>query len=103
VADVLHRVGLGQWLDGLNDGLDTVLGEGGSTLSGGERQRIGIARALYKRPAVLFVDEATSALDPASEDEIVELLGGLSREGITLFIISHRPAALRHCDRIVDL
>jgi ABC-type multidrug transport system fused ATPase/permease subunit len=103
VTGVLRRVGLGPWLDLLPDRLDTMLGEGGSNMSGGQRQRLGIARALYKRPSVLFVDEVTSALDPASEDEIVDLLRDLSSQGITMFIISHRPAALRHCNRIIDL
>jgi ABC-type multidrug transport system fused ATPase/permease subunit len=103
VAQVLHQVGLDSWLAKLPDGLDTILGEGGTTLSGGQRQRLGIARALYKQPAVLFVDEATSALDPAAEEEIVTLLDALTKCGLTLFIISHRASALRHCDRVIEI
>jgi ABC-type multidrug transport system fused ATPase/permease subunit len=103
IAGVLRQVGLGPWLAGLSDGLETILGEGGSTLSGGERQRLGIARALYKQPAVLFLDEATSALDPANEEEIVSLLRSLTERGLTLFIISHRASALCHCDRVIDI
>jgi ABC-type multidrug transport system fused ATPase/permease subunit len=103
IRRLLRQVGLSEWAAGLENGLDTILGEGGSTVSGGERQRIGIARALYDLPRVLFVDEATSALDPGSEEEIVGLLRRLSAEGLTLFIISHRESALRHCDRIIDM
>jgi ABC-type multidrug transport system fused ATPase/permease subunit len=103
IRRLLRQVGLSEWAAGLENGLDTILGEGGSTVSGGERQRIGIARALYDLPRVLFVDEATSALDPASEEEIVKLLHRLSAQGLTLFIISHRESALRHCDRIIDM
>jgi ABC-type multidrug transport system fused ATPase/permease subunit len=103
IIRVLRQVGLGPWVDALPGGLDTTLGEGGSTLSGGQRQRIGIARALYKNPAVLFVDEATASLDAASEEEIVTLLHLLAGRGLTLFIISHRASALRMCDHIIDI
>ncbi len=101
--NLLRQVGLEAWVEGLELGLDTVIGEGGSTLSGGERQRIGIARALYKLPQVLFVDEATSALDAESEREIVSLLHSLARRGLTLLIISHRQSTLRLCDRVIEM
>ncbi len=103
VLGALRRVGLDEWARTLDRGLDTVLGEGGGTLSGGERQRLGIARALYDLPQVLLLDEATSALDAHAEAGIVALLHTLSREGLTLFIISHRPTALQHCDQIIEL
>ncbi len=103
VRRALRRVGLDEWVGTLADGLDTVLGEGGGTVSGGERQRLGIARALYDLPQVLLLDEATSALDASAEAGIVALLHQLSKDGLTLFIISHRPTALRHCDTIIEL
>jgi ABC-type multidrug transport system fused ATPase/permease subunit len=103
IVRVLWQVGLGPWAEALPGGLDTVIGEGGSTLSGGERQRLGIARALYKDPQVLFLDEATASLDPAAEEELVELLHTLSKRGLTLFVISHRASALRHCDRVIEI
>ncbi len=103
VRRALRRVGLEAWADGLDHGLDTVLGEGGGTVSGGERQRIGIARALYDLPQVLLLDEATSALDAPTEAGIVALLQKLSADGLTLFIISHRRTALHHCDTIIEL
>lgn len=103
IIRLLDMVGLRNWLESLKDGLDTVIGEGGSTLSGGEKQRLGIARALYKDPQVLFVDEATSALDIQNEEEIVALLHSLTAGQLTLLMISHRESTLRHCDRIIDI
>ena len=103
IREVLGQVGLGAWAEGLPEGIDTVIGESGSSVSGGEKQRIGIARALYKHPQVLFVDEATSALDAESEREIVSLLHSLARRGLTLLIISHRQSTLRLCDRVIEM
>ena len=73
------------------DGMDEVIGEGGSMLSGGQRQRISIARALVHRPRLLILDEATAALDPATELEVLATLQGL-REEVTILAISHQPA-----------
>lgn len=101
ILRVLEQAGLTSWLEGQKEGLETMLGEGGSTLSGGERQRIGIARALYKDPQILFVDESTSALDVRTEENIVALLHSLNRNNLTLLIISHRESALRFCNRII--
>lgn len=103
IWQAMEQVGLARWARGLEKGLETVIGEGGSTLSGGERQRIGIARALYKLPQVLFLDEATSALDALSERELVSLLRSLTGSGLTLFVISHRDSTLGCCDRIVEI
>lgn len=103
ILKVLGQVGLQSWFEGLRNGLDTMLGEAGSNLSGGERQRIGIARALYKDPQILFVDESTSALDAPTEEEIVSMLHSLGGDRLTLLIISHRESALRQCSRVVDI
>ena len=86
----------------LPQGYDTLIGERGVRLSGGQRQRIGIARALYRNPKVLVLDEATSALDEQTEQKLIENLESLHAE-LTLIIVSHRPAALKHCDRIVEV
>ena len=71
-------------------------------LSGGQRQRVGLARALYTRPSVLVLDEATSNLDQATEHRIVETLAAL-QGGVTMIVVTHRTASVRHCDRIVYL
>ena len=86
----------------LPQGYQTVVGERGVRLSGGQRQRIGIARALYRDPAVLVLDEATSALDGITESAIMETLGQLAHKK-TIIMIAHRIATVRACDRIFIL
>jgi ABC-type multidrug transport system fused ATPase/permease subunit len=83
-------------------GYDTLIGDRGIRLSGGQRQRIGIARALYRDPAVLFFDEATSALDGRTEDEFNTAIRDLARAK-TIIVIAHKESSLRHCDRIVAI
>lgn len=102
---VLEQVQLADWLETLEAGLDTPLGEFGNRLSGGQKQRIGIARALYKEAEVLFFDEATSALDHQTEQEVNHALRRLSEthRDLTLIIIAHRESSLTVCDRILDL
>ncbi len=84
----------------LPDGLDTEIGERGVRLSGGQRQRIGIARALYRRPALLVLDEATSALDNETERRLTETIEGL-KGSMTIVIVAHRLSTVRHCDQLV--
>jgi ABC-type multidrug transport system fused ATPase/permease subunit len=74
-----------------------MVGERGVRLSGGERQRVGIARALYRDPAVLVLDEATSALDGATERMVFTALENIARVK-TLIIIAHRLTTVRKCD-----
>lgn len=80
-------------------GYDTVIGERGARLSGGQRQRIGIARALYRDPAILIMDEATSALDGITEEGVMDAVHELSRKK-TIIIIAHRLTTVRDCDVI---
>lgn len=93
---------LEEFVDGLPEGLETVVGERGVRLSGGQRQRIGIARALYHDPAVLVLDEATSALDVATEREVMQAVTALQGSK-TILIVAHRLSTLECCDRLYML
>ena len=84
---------------GLPQGLDTLVGERGLRLSGGQRQRIGIARALYRNPALLILDEATSALDTLTEGAVMQAVDAI-RADTTVILIAHRLGTVRGCDRI---
>ena len=102
VMQAVERAGLGDFVAGLPEGLDTKVGEHGQALSAGERQRVAIARALLANPAVLVLDEATSALDPVSEAHVVRAYGEVMK-GRTTVLISHRLDMLRSADRVVVL
>lgn len=93
---------LGDFLDQLPRGLDTMVGERGAWLSGGQRQRIGIARALYKSASVVVLDEATSALDESTESAVMQGIEGLG-DDITIVMVAHKIASLRSCDQIIEL
>lgn len=97
VWEALRQAQLEDFIKGLEDGLDTVIGEAGVRLSGGQRQRIGIARALYRRPEVLVLDEATSALDNETEAAVMEAIDRLQGK-MTMFIIAHRLSTIQNCN-----
>lgn len=105
ILSILEQVSLIDFVKTLPQGLNTVLGEGGSKISGGQRQRIGIARALYKNAEVLFFDEATSSLDSKTEKEINKAIQELSDtyKQLTIIIIAHRESSLSICDKIFDI
>jgi ATP-binding cassette, subfamily B, bacterial PglK len=86
-------------LSDLPQGYQTVVGERGVRLSGGQRQRIGIARALYRDPALLIMDEATSALDNITERVVMEAVQNI-RADKTIILIAHRLSTVRTCDTI---
>ena len=102
VEKVLRDAQLGEWLDTLEHGLDTVIGEGAVGVSGGQRQRLGIARALYRDPKLLVLDEATSALDNKTEKKITDVIESLKGK-ITVIVVAHRLSTVKHCDQIVLL
>ncbi|MFH0862327.1 MAG: ABC transporter ATP-binding protein [Candidatus Altiarchaeota archaeon] len=100
--EALRVANLEEILPRLTEGIDTVIGEKGVKLSGGERQRLGIARAVYKRPDILFLDEATSHLDSESEERISDSLRKVFKE-VTAVVIAHRLSTIREMDRILVL
>ena len=91
-----------EFILGMPDGYDTVIGEKGVRLSGGERQRLAIARAILKNAPVLVLDEATSALDTESEQLVQEALANLMQDR-TVFVIAHRLSTVRRASRIAVL
>lgn len=99
VWDALKEAKLDSFVNGLEKGLDTSVGEAGTRLSGGQRQRIGIARALYHDPDILVFDEATSALDTETEKEVMEAIEGLHGSK-TMLMIAHRLSTIENCDHV---
>jgi ABC-type multidrug transport system fused ATPase/permease subunit len=102
VLDAIRRAGLADFVSGLPDGLDTLVGERGLTLSGGQRQRVAIARALITSPRILILDDATSSVDATTENEIKGALSEVMRDRTTL-VIAHRLSTIALADEIVVL
>jgi ATP-binding cassette subfamily B protein len=102
VLQAASRAGLGELIDSLPDGLDTLVGERGLTLSGGQRQRVAIARALLTEPRILVLDDATSSVDATTESRIKGALREVM-EGRTTFVIAHRLSTIALADEIVVL
>ncbi len=102
VIEALKKAQLYEFVEGLCDGVDTVVGDRGVRLSGGQRQRIGIARALYHDPEILVLDEATSALDSETEAAVMAAVDSLRTEK-TMIIIAHRLTTIQNADLIFEI
>ncbi len=99
INDAIKSAHLEEVIESLPDGLDTVLGERGTSLSGGQRQRVAIARAMVRKSPIVILDEATSALDNKSEAVVQKALDALMQNK-TVFVIAHRLSTIRNADKI---
>ncbi len=96
---VIVAAHLDEFLDEMTDGINTLIGERGTTLSGGQRQRVAIARAMLKNAPIVILDEATSALDNKSEAVVQKALDNLMQNK-TVFVIAHRLSTIQNADKI---
>jgi len=102
VEEVAKMAQVHEFVNKLEEGYKTNIGERGIKLSGGQRQRLGIARALYHNPELLVLDEATSALDNKTESEVMKAIDGMSGNK-TIIIVAHRLSTVERCDKIIKL
>ena len=100
VIDACKKANCYDFINKLEDGFDTVVGEAGLTLSGGERQRISIARAMLKNAPIILLDEATASVDPDNELEIQEAINALV-ENKTILVIAHKLSCVKNADKIL--
>ncbi len=100
IDKVLKMVYLDEFVKGLENGLDTEIGERGTLLSGGQKQRLAIARALIKDAPVVILDEATSALDNKSEAVVQKAIENLMKNR-TVFVIAHRLSTIKNAEQII--
>ena len=98
----MTQVQLKKFINNLELGINTKVGERGVQLSGGQRQRLGIARALYHNPDILVLDEATSALDTETEKEVMKSIYNLKGQK-TIIIVAHRLSTLKSCDHVFEI
>jgi ABC-type multidrug transport system fused ATPase/permease subunit len=102
VIEAARAAGIHDLIEGLPQGYDQEVGEGGVRFSEGQQQRLSIARALIKKPDILILDEPTSALDSTLERSIFEALPAMVRDK-TLFVVAHRLSTVQNSDRILLL
>jgi ATP-binding cassette subfamily B protein len=102
IAAIANRIGEGEWLETLPDGLHSEVGERGSRLSMGQRQLVALTRVLLQAPRIFILDEATASVDPFTESQIQEALN-LIMANSTAIIIAHRLSTVRAADRIIVL
>jgi ATP-binding cassette subfamily C protein len=102
IYEVLKIAQLYNFVTGLKNGLDTVVGKNGTKLSGGQKQRLSIARVLLDNPKVIIFDESTSSLDNETEDKLLSALEKYIGER-TVITIAHRKNSIEKADRIINL
>jgi ATP-binding cassette subfamily B protein len=102
IEEMAIRIGDGEWLESLPQGLETQVGERGSRLSMGQRQIVSLLRVLAQQPAIFILDEATASIDPFTEWQIQQALG-MILSGTTSILIAHRLSTVKAADRIIVL
>lgn len=102
IESMAQRIGDGEWLESLPQGLDTQVGERGSLLSMGQRQIVSLLRVLAQQPVIFILDEATASIDPFTEWQIQQALG-MILAGTTSILIAHRLSTVKAADRIIVL
>jgi ATP-binding cassette, subfamily B, bacterial len=102
IESLARRIGDGEWLETLPNGLDSQVGERGGRLSMGQRQLVALTRVLLQSPSIFILDEATASVDPFTESQIQQALD-LIMKNSTAIIIAHRLSTVRSCDRIIVL
>jgi ATP-binding cassette subfamily B protein len=102
ILELARRIGDGEWLETLPDGLETPVGERGGRLSMGQRQLVSLLRVLVQKPAIFVLDEATASIDPFTEWQIQQALNLILSES-TSILIAHRLSTIKAADRIIVL
>lgn len=103
VLEAAHMAGVHELILRLPNGYNTAVGEGGAVLSGGIRQRLGLARAVYASPSLVVLDEPSSNLDADGDVALGDCLLELKKKGVTVVLISHRPASIVAADKLLLL
>lgn len=101
VLKIINLLEMEDFIENLEHGCHTLIGEDGVNLSGGQRQRVAIARALYRKPQILLLDEPSSSLDRQSEKSMIRAMHSLKNEGKTVILVTHRQTTLAEADRIL--
>ena len=100
INDACKKANIYDFIIGLPNGFETVIGERGVKLSGGQKQRISIAAALLRKPKIIIFDEATSSLDKPSEDVINDAINEIAKD-MTVIVITHKPATALRAKKVV--
>lgn len=102
IQEIAYRIGDGEWLDNLPNGLETHVGERGTLLSMGQRQLVSLMRVLVQKPSIFILDEATASIDPFTEKQIQQALN-MILSNTTSILIAHRLSTVKSADRIIVL